>query len=200
MPTRDPRVDEYIRSAAPYAQPILTAIRTAMHTACPEVTEGIKWRNPHFDYKGIFCGMAAFKKYCSLGFWKEGLLKERLNAADRRALEQLGRLTSAAELPTERTVARIIKAGAALNDQNIKQPRRVAPSRPPLRMPADFKAALGKKKKAGATFEAFSPSHRREYIEWITEAKGADTRARRIATAIEWIAEGKGRNWKYERS
>jgi uncharacterized protein YdeI (YjbR/CyaY-like superfamily) len=199
MPTLDSRVDHYIQNADPYAQPILRAIRTAMHAACPEVIEGIKWRNPHFDYKGIFCGMAAFKKYCSLGFWKEGPLKERLSAADRGALEQLGRLSSIADLPPQRTIARIIKAGAALNDQNIKLPRRPPASRPPLRMPADFKVALAKHRKAGTAFAAFSPSQRRDYIEWITDAKGADTRARRLATAIEWIAEGKGRNWKYER-
>jgi uncharacterized protein YdeI (YjbR/CyaY-like superfamily) len=46
--------------------------------------------------------------------------------------------------------------------------------------------------------EAFAPSHRREYIEWIVEAKREETRAKRVAQAIEWLREGKSRNWKYE--
>jgi bacteriocin resistance YdeI/OmpD-like protein len=45
--------------------------------------------------------------------------------------------------------------------------------------------------------DKFSPSHRREYIEWLTEAKTEATRAKRLATALEWMAEGKPRNWKY---
>ncbi|MEO7266129.1 MAG: YdeI/OmpD-associated family protein, partial [Ferruginibacter sp.] len=42
-------------------------------------------------------------------------------------------------------------------------------------------------------------SHKKEYLQWITEAKTEDTRNKRMATAIEWIAEGKGRNWKYQK-
>jgi uncharacterized protein YdeI (YjbR/CyaY-like superfamily) len=62
----------------------------------------------------------------------------------------------------------------------------------------EFKVALQKNKKAAAVFEAFSPSGKREYIEWITEAKRAETRDKRVATAVEWITEGKLRNWKYQ--
>lgn len=58
-------------------------------------------------------------------------------------------------------------------------------------------AALKKNSQALAAWEASSPSHRREYIEWITEAKRDETRQRRVETAVEWIAAGKARNWRY---
>jgi hypothetical protein len=70
----------------------------------------------------------------------------------------------------------------------------------PVKVHPELKTALAKNRKARETFEGFSPSHRREYVEWIAEAKGDDTRKRRIATAIEWLSEGKPRNWKYMRS
>lgn len=130
MATRDPRIDAYIEKAAPFAKPILTHLRSVVHEACPDVQETTKWSSPHFDYRGMMCGMAAFKEHCAFG----------------------------------------------------------------------FTAALKKNGKALATYEGFTPSHQREYLEWITEAKGEDTRERRLATAIEWMAEGKPRNWKYMKS
>ena len=69
-----------------------------------------------------------------------------------------------------------------------------AQGEPPTQEPA----VLAKNRKAAAQFEAFPTSHRREYIEWIVEAKRDETKSRRVAQAIEWIAEGKGRNWKYQ--
>lgn len=42
MATKDPRVDAYIAKAAPFARPILTALRNGMHMACPDVVETIK--------------------------------------------------------------------------------------------------------------------------------------------------------------
>ena len=70
----------------------------------------------------------------------------------------------------------------------------------PFEREADaFAAALKKNKKAQVVWEGFSPSHRREYIEWIAEAKTDVTRDKRIATTLEWLIEGKSRNWKYEK-
>jgi uncharacterized protein YdeI (YjbR/CyaY-like superfamily) len=58
-------------------------------------------------------------------------------------------------------------------------------------------SALKEKRNALAAFESFSYSHKKEYVEWITEAKSEETRRKRLATAIEWLAEGKSRHWKY---
>lgn len=196
MPNTDPRVDAYIKKAAPFAQPILNRIRKVVHTAVPDVQETMKWSFPHFDYKGIFCAMASFKQHAAFGFWKGSLLAEKLPNVDEDAMGQFGRIRSLADLPAERTLARIVKAAARLNDDGVRVVRVTEPKKaiPP---PADLRAALKKKPKALAAFKAFSPSQKREYVEWITEAKQDATRASRLATAVGWIAEGKQRNWKY---
>jgi uncharacterized protein YdeI (YjbR/CyaY-like superfamily) len=199
MGTRDPRVDAYIAKSADFARPILTAIRDTVHAACPETVEEMKWSFPHFTYKGMLCGMAAFKQHCTFGFWKGSLVLGG-SAKDADAMGQFGRITRVSDLPAKKAFTGYIKKAMALNDEGVKIERR-----PPRRAtvdtapPADLAAALKKNKKANASFKAFPPSHKREYIEWITEAKAAETRAHRLSQAIVWIAQGKSRNWKYEK-
>ena len=199
MGTRDPRIDAYIAKSADFAQPILEHIRDVVHAACPTVEETMKWSFPHFMYNGMLCSMASFKQHCSFGFWKGALIfgSER----DREAMGQFGRITKLSDLPSKKELMAYVKKAMALNDEGAKVPkvrkpdlpRRVVPAEPP----SDLAAALKKNAKARATFEGFPPSHRREYIEWITEAKRDETRQKRLAQTIEWLAEGKQRNWKY---
>ncbi len=134
MPT-DPRVDAYITKAAPFAQPILTRIRAVVHTACPDVVETMKWSFPHFDYKGIFCGMAAFKAHCTFGFWKHAVLVAQLPAAEAKGLGRFDRMTSLDDLPGHAVITRVIKAAAQLNDEGVKVPRRKPTPRPPIKLP-----------------------------------------------------------------
>jgi uncharacterized protein YdeI (YjbR/CyaY-like superfamily) len=200
MGSRDPRVDAYITKSAPFARPILAHIRKAVHKGCPDVQETMKWSFPHFDYKGMLCGMAAFKQHCTLGFWKASLLHEgRIGSKSADAMGQFGRIASLADLPPEKDLVALVRQAARLNDEGVKVVRTKAP-KPMPRAPQAFLAALRQSPKALAAYEAFSSSHRREYLEWIAEAKTDATRARRIATTIEWLAEGKSRNWKYERA
>jgi uncharacterized protein YdeI (YjbR/CyaY-like superfamily) len=196
MATRDPRVDAYIAKAPPFARPILTRFRKAVHAGCPDVTETLKWSVPHFDYKGVLGGMAAFKEHCRVGFWKESLLKP---APKEKSSGPMVRVASLADMPGERTLTKMAREAAALNAAGIKVTRASKAPRPALRAPADLLAALRRNKKADAAYAAFSPSHQREYIEWITEAKSDATRTRRLETAVAWMAEGKSRNWKYQR-
>ena len=200
MATRDPRVDAYIAKAKPFAKPILTRIRKAVHAGCPAVIETIKWSVPAFEYKGPLCGMAAFKAHCLMGFWKGALLTSKPASMGRDAAGEFGRFRSIDDLPSEAAIVLMVREAAALNDAGVKVPRRAKASTPPLKTPSYMLAALSKNKKAAATYQAFSPSAKREYISWIVEAKSAETRARRLATAVEWIAEGKIRNWKYVRA
>jgi hypothetical protein len=197
MPTIDKRVDAYIKKAQPFAQPILTHIRKAVHAAVPEVQETMKWSSPHFDYKGIFCGMAAFKAHVGFGFWKAGLMKDVLPGSGLSAAGQFGKIASIKDLPGDRELAKIIKFARQLNDDEVKAPPMRKGPRPELKAPADLLAALAKNKQARATFENFPPGQRREYVAWVIEAKQPATRAKRIETAVDWMAEGKIRNWKY---
>ena len=92
-----------------------------------------------------------------------------------------------------------IRKAMKLNEDGTRVEKPRKPPKPEVTVPSYVKTALGKNSKAKAAFDAFSPSHRREYVEWITGAKTDITRDRRLTQAIEWIAEGKSRNWKYER-
>ncbi|MGH8173048.1 MAG: YdeI/OmpD-associated family protein, partial [Rhodanobacteraceae bacterium] len=138
---------------------------------------------------------AAFKQHCAFGFWKGKLV---VDLSD-EAMGQFGCIAKVSDLPSKRALTAYVRKAMALNDAGVKSPTRTksAKAKPPTKVPDDLAALLKKNKKARATFEAFSPSHRREYVEWITEAKREETRAKRLATAIEWLAEGKSRNWKY---
>jgi hypothetical protein len=207
MPPRtDPRIDAYIGKAQPFAQPILEHVRAVVHAACPSVEETINWGFPHFQYNGMLCSMAAFKAHIAFGFWRG---TQVVPEGEGGAMGDFGRITSVKDLPTKRELTAYIKAAMALNDAAAPTPvgqrmqrQRVAAKKAPAPVPdtpEDLQAALTRTKGAATAFKAMSPSHRREYIAWIVEAKRAETRARRIATAVAQIAEGKSQNWKYER-
>lgn len=199
MATKDPRIDAYIAKSAGFAKPILKHLRKVVHAGCPQVEETMKWSMPHFDYKGVMCGMAAFKEHCAFGFWKEGLVLGGNKATESTGMGSFGCIKSLGDLPDEKTLISYVRKAAALNDAGIKAPGRTKPKkRAPLEVPADFTGALKKNAKARKTFENSSPSHQREYIEWITEAKREETRKVRLATSIQWLSEGKARNWKYQ--
>lgn len=191
MGSKDPRVDAYIESAADFAKPILRHIRKIVHAALPDVEEDIKWRTPTFMYKGILCGMAAFKSYCAMGFWKESLVFESHR-------DEIGKIESVNDLPGDKELIALVKQAAKLNDDGVKVTR-MAPKGPrkPLKVPPYLTAALKKNKEAATAFKDFSYSHKKEYIEWLSEAKTEATRQKRLETAIGWMAEGKARNWKY---
>lgn len=204
MATRDPRHKMYIANAQPFAQPVLEHIRKLVHKACPDVEETMKWSFPHFDYHGkILCSMAAFKQHAVLNFWLsndiEALKPYRVVEGAAKAMGQLGRLTSVKDLPPDKILLQAIKEAMTLIDAGASLKKA-----PPLKavkspLPDGLKKALAKNKMAKAVFEKFSPSHRKEYIQWITAAKTDATRDKRIATTLEWLAEGRNRNWKYER-
>jgi uncharacterized protein YdeI (YjbR/CyaY-like superfamily) len=199
MATKDPRIDAYIAKSAAFAKPILKHLRKVVHAGCPAVVETLKWSMPHFDHKGVMCGMAAFKEHCAFGFWKADLVIERGGGAEKSGMGSFGCIKSLADLPSEKTLVGYVKKAAALNEAGIKVPGRTQPKkRAPIPMPDYFAAALKKNAKARKSFESFSPSHRREYLEWITEAKREETRNERMATSIKWLAEGKSRHWKYQ--
>jgi uncharacterized protein YdeI (YjbR/CyaY-like superfamily) len=189
----DPRVTAYITKSADFAKPILKHIREVVHAACPEVEETIKWSSPAFVYHGsLMAGMAAFKQHCRLILWKAELIK----GSEGATVEAIGKPTRVSELPSKRQLTSYIKQSMQVIDAGVTKPRpRATPKQ--TAVPEYFVAALKKNRKALKNFDELSPSHQREYVEWITEAKRAETRDRRIATALEWLAEGKSRNWKY---
>lgn len=194
--TRDPRVDAYIAKAQPFAQPILTHLRELVHQQAPGAEETLKWGVPHFVLGGQnLAGMAAFKDHATFGFWRD----EEVTGSSRNkgAMGSMGRLASLTDLPNDKEMAAMIAKAAALCAEG--KPKRPPPKpKPVLDLPADLGAALKANGAAQTHWDAFSPGKRRDYIEWVLEAKRNETRAKRIETIVAQVAEGKDRNWKYK--
>jgi uncharacterized protein YdeI (YjbR/CyaY-like superfamily) len=205
MQNTDKRVDAYIVRSADFAVPILEYLREVIHEACPGVRETMKWSFPNFDYNGSrLCSFASFKGHCAFGFWLGSKMKDPdgiLEKGDRSSMGQLGRITSLKDLPPKKTLKKYIREAMSLIDAGVKIDKKVpdAKERNELEIPSYFQTALKKNKLAQSVFNKASYSFKKEYVQWITEAKSEETRLKRMNTALEWIEEGKGRNWKYER-
>jgi uncharacterized protein YdeI (YjbR/CyaY-like superfamily) len=201
MGSRDARVDAYIGKQQDFARPILSHLREVVHAACPSVEETIKWGSPFFMYGNApLCQMAAFKEHAAFGFWKASLIQGLAPNANNggAAAGNFGRLATLKDVPAKKQLTSFIKAAMKLNEEGAVVPRPRKAPRPVPEVPEELVRALAKNKKARVTFEGFPPSHRREYVEWISEAKREETRAKRVAQTVEWLAEGKSRNWKYQ--
>jgi uncharacterized protein YdeI (YjbR/CyaY-like superfamily) len=199
MGKKDPRVDAYIAEAAEFARPVLKHLRALVHSVCPDVEETLKWRMPFYEYKGILFGTPAFKQHCALVFWKGRLIVDQQGRNISVGMGQFKRVTKLADLPSKKILTGYILKAMELNELGTKS---AAPSKAKAKgkkvvVSDDLAAALKKNSKARATFEGFTPGKRRDYVEWITEAKREETRQSRLKTAIEWLAQGKPRNWKY---
>ena len=203
MPGKNPAFDAYIEKSADFAKPILNHLRSLVHKACPAVEEKIKWSFPNFEYKNeMLCHFAAFKNHCAFGFWKASLMKDgwlKENAESENAMGHYGKLTSLKDLPADKIIIAHIKEAMKLNDEGIKVPRNKPGKASPIETPGYFLQEIKKNKNALAAWEKFSNSHKKEYVEWIVDARRDETRSKRMQQAIEWIAEGKGRNWKYQK-
>ncbi len=194
--SRDPRIDAYIENAQDFARPVLRHLREVVHAAVPHAEEAIKWGMPHFLHRGKnLAGMAAFKAHCALTIHGEG------RNGEFEGMGQIGKVTGLADLPPDADIAaRLREAVARIDTVGTAAPRGgKAAARRDIDVPPDLAAALRENAAACASFEAFAPSQRREYLDWIYEAKRDETRNRRITQAVEWLAEGKKRNWRYER-
>jgi uncharacterized protein YdeI (YjbR/CyaY-like superfamily) len=198
--SRDPRIDAYIERAKPFARPVLQHLRELVHATVPAADETVKWGMPHFTYKGKnVAGMAVFKAHCAFIVHGDG--RQDAGRTDGEGMGGYGKIADMADLPDDANLAAALKDAMASIDTRgtAQRPARAVVAKAEIPVPQDFAAALRDSAAAKATFEGLAPSHRREYLEWITEAKREDTRGKRIATALEWLAEGKRRNWKYEK-
>lgn len=200
---KDRRIENYIIKSEAFAKPVLRYLRDIVHKTCPEVEETMKWGFPHFDYKGMFCYMASFKQHCTFGFRKASLMKDKSKVfikGENAGMGNFGKIKDIKDLPPSKIIIEYIKEAMKLNDNAknviIGKKRTVKKE---IIVPDYFLKVLRKNKIARKTFEDFSYSHKKEYIEWITEAKMEETRLRRIETAVQWLSEGKVRNWKYEK-
>ena len=197
----DERVDTYIDKSAPFAQEILKHIRNLVHQASPLINETIKWGFPNFVYKGTICSMAAFKEHCTFGFWKASLMNDPYQLFNEKAsaMGSLGRIENLQDLPSDKILIEYISVALKLDEAGVKIKKAATALKAVIPIPADFVEQLDQNPKAKQQFESFSPSHQREYLEWITTAKTEATKLKRMATTMEWLSEGKSLNWKYQK-
>lgn len=195
--------DDYIDASADFSRPILTELRSIVHEACPDVIEEFKWSFPNFTYKGkILCHMAAFKAHASFGFWLGPLMTDSAGLFMRDSdtgMGHFGKIKSLSDLPERALLINYIHEAVNLIDQGKTiTSKKIAPKQE-LIIPSYLSVELELNEAASVTFDNFSYSHKKEYIEWITEAKTEPTRLKRLAQTIEWLSEGKSRNWKYSK-
>ena len=200
MGMKDPKIDAYIDKAADFAKPILNHIRELIHQGCPQVVEKIKWSFPNFEYKGIFCHMAAFKSHCTFGFWQGALIEDSHGVlTSGEAMGHFGKITNLIDLPKDKIILDYIRQAIRLKDEGIKNPKKRLRRLREVKVPSKIMEIIRSNRKALTVFENFSNSNKKDYVEWIMEAKTEATRAKRIVTMMEWLQEGKPRNWKYMR-
>lgn len=196
------KIDGYIEKSQDFAKPILSYLREIVHEFCPDAEETIKWSFPHFLYKGKnLCAMASFKQHCTFGFWLEKEMKTMQGITqdiEKNSMFSLGKITSIKYLPSKPQLKKAIHEAMELTNMGVTMKKAPA-SKIDIPVPSYLHEALNKNVKALEVFEKSSPSFRKEYIMWITEAKTEATRNKRMEQALEWITEGKGRNWKYEK-
>lgn len=192
----DKRIDAYIAQSEDFAKPVLSHLRELVHEVCPYIQETIKWGFPHFEYKGLLCSMAAFKHHCAFGFWKAAIMEDAKNLKENNtnSMGHSGKIKSLSDLPADRIIKSLIKEAMKLNEDGIKLPdRKKSDKKPEIIVPDSLKKELVKYRKASDTFNNLSLSHKKNYIDWINEAKKLETRDRRILKTIEWLTEGKTR-------
>ena len=188
MPERDPRVDAYIAKAAPFAQPLLTWLRDTLHASAPGLQEDMKWSMPFFTFEGRnIAHMAAFKAHCGFGFWKGRDVAD--TGKEGEAMGQFGRIASKADLPTKAALKAMVKEALARAHEPAA-PVAKKPAKPVPAMPADLAEALAAKGDTRGRFDALAPSHRREFLEWVLDAKRPETRAKRVAATVLKVAAG----------
>ncbi len=201
MKNSNPKIDDYIANAQIFSQPILIQLRNWIHQVCPEVEETIKWGFPHFIYgDGILCSMAAFKQHCVFTFWKAAIMSDPQQLFTKigiTSMGHLGKIKSLADLPAKEILLEYLQEALRLNQEGVKLPTRKTTRNQELNVPEYLMVALQENVRALKVFNNFSYTNKKEYIDWLTEAKTEATRQKRLGQAIDWIAAGKTRNWRY---
>jgi uncharacterized protein YdeI (YjbR/CyaY-like superfamily) len=197
---RSRQIDDFIDNAEEFAQPILIYMREIIHEACPHVAESIKWGMPSFDYKGPLIVMGSFKKHMAINFWKAQLMAdpEKVFVKSGESMGTFGKVSLINQLPSREVLLAYIFEAIDLNERGIKITKvKKEETVKELPIPEDFLNTLNSNPAAMSNFQQMSPSHRKEYINWIIEAKREATRVSRIEKAILQLLEKKSKDWKY---
>lgn len=192
-PTRN--IEEYIAKHQNWRAELQQLRKIVLSTG---LEESIKWAAPCYSLAGKnVVGIGAFKSYFGLWFFQGALLEDDggflINAqkGKTKAMRQW-RMTEKRDIRAGH-IKRYIKAAAALAQDG----KEIKPDRAkPIVIPKELSDAL-REQRAAKAFESLRPGQRREYADYVTEAKRDDTKRRRINKILPMILEGVGLNDKY---
>lgn len=191
-------VEEYIENSANFAEEI-AMLRNIINSTALEET--IKWSMPTYCLNGKnVLGLGAFKNHFCIWFHHGVFLKDEhkllYNAQEEKtkAMRQM-RFETKKDINKAAVLAYVKEA-----IENQRLGRELKPQRKtkPVTIPKELKTALNTNSEFKKTFKQLSPSHQREYCDYITEAKRDDTKQRRLEKIIPMIINGKGLNDKYK--
>lgn len=192
-------VNKYISNAPISQQKILSKLREIIHKASLDIEEKIRWSHPHFDYMGKgMCFIQALKERVTFGFWFGDKIynSPKLSKEAKAIYETMGNLTDVSQIPSTKLIIEEIHLAMKLiesGNRDVKEKK----VKPQLVIPDYLSLRFKKDKTANSSFSKMSPSHQREYVDWIIDAKTDETRENRISTMMSQVKEGKSKNWKY---
>ena len=181
---------EYFRAEALKLRKIVTAVG---------FDEVLKWSMPVYVYGGKnVVGIYASKKYVGLWFYQGVLLTDpdqvlvNAQAGKTKAMRHW-RFDDLKKIKTTKIKKYCLEAMSL-----AEQGKEIKPNRnKPVNVPVELEKALAVNEKAALSFNAMSKSYRREYADYISDAKRADTKQRRIEKIIPMILDSVGLNDKY---
>lgn len=195
----NPKVDEYILKKEKWQQEL--HILRSIFLDLP-LGETIKWGAPVYVFQGKnIVGLAAFKKYFGLWFFQGALLKDKqkvfVNAQEGKTKAMMQwRFYALEEIKTD-----LIKDYVLEAIENVKQGKEIKPVRrnkkSKLIIPPELLNTLDENRELKEKFETFTESKKREFAEYIIDAKRSTTKASRLQKIIPMILRGEGLNDKY---
>lgn len=189
-------IDEAFDKMEPSIKAMCVKLRELVHQADPAILEDWKW-GPNFNHNGMVCGIWGFKKHASIHFYKGTLMADKaklFNFGDGNENVLSIKFTDISQI-NDALIVDYVKEAVQLNILGLKP----KPLPKVVDVPADLQELLNQNPKAKAVFDNFAYSHKKEYVEWITQAKREETRLARLQKTIEMLTEGKGRHDKYKK-
>lgn len=190
-------IEEYLEKLTDHKDTVLRLRAILQQT---ELNETLKWGIPSYQINGKnVVGIGAFKSYAGLWFYNGSFLKDAskvlINAQEgkTKGLRQW-RFTSLDELDETLIMEYVLEA-----IQNQKEGKEVKAEKKPLVIPNELREALAADLQLSEAFDELKLTTKREFAEYIQEAKREQTKADRLAKIIPMIKVGMGLNDKYKK-
>ncbi|WNW02328.1 YdeI/OmpD-associated family protein [Tenacibaculum sp. HL-MS23] len=163
--------------------------------------ETIKWGAPVYVYKNKnIVGLSAFKNYCGLWFFQGMFLnddKKVLKNAQEEKTHAMRQWQFCALNKIDVVLVKEYVLEAIKNSENGKEFKPIKNTKP-LIIPTELQMALDDDDALRACFANFSLSKKREYANYISEAKRETTKYKRLDKITPMILKGMGLHDKYK--